>query len=447
MVANVVRIIDAQERSSLEIPHEYLFDSRGELRFIPDATDRSLVRVSQGREHMVLQIGGVIGRLPITENLALDISPKFTISNLARLLALSDQSLNHRVGAERLYDFTEWTGFLPELLLRSFASELRAIQLEGSLRNYQRSTREDIPRPKLNFRRSEQQFWARGIVTRAVVEGFEFTLDNPTNRILKAALRHAIPLAADQESLVNELTIFADMIRSYGLVSNAPRSDIEQSFASALAEVPRFKPHHRRALWIARELINRSSEILAFANRRLSLPSYLINLDRVFESYIRNVLRSQLNELGSAYEVQDGNQKGFTKPLLNDSDRYVVMPDILVYEGRDRTPKMVADVKYKTRPKETDRYQIITHALSYHCRRAMLIYPKREGGPVGLVRLGEIGPPSFPIEVFEYHYELDGILADNEVELARNTKYLLGVRQRTTMQTTSQVLQSAMSDR
>jgi 5-methylcytosine-specific restriction enzyme subunit McrC len=421
-----VRIINAQERSSLEIPHEYLFDDQGRLKLIPDATDRSLVQVTQGREHMVLQIGGVIGRLPVTESLALDISPKFSISNLARLLALSDQSLDRKVGVDRLYDFTEWTGYLPELLLRSFATELRAMRQEGSHRNYKRVSREDIPKPKLNFRRSEQQFWGRGIPTRAVVEGFDFTLDNPTNRILKAALRRAIPLASGQGSLAEELTVFAESIRSYGLVSDAPRSSIERSFSDALAELPRFKFHHSRAIWIARELIIRSSVVLDFADRRLSLPSYLINLDRVFESYIRNVLRSRLRALRAAFTVQDGNLKGFTKALLNDSERFVVMPDILVFGDGEVAPRMVADVKYKTRPKEEDRYQIIAHSLSHHCRKAMLIYPKRPGGPSGLIRLGNIGPPSFSIDLFEYHFELDGVLEDNENQLVYDAAHLLG---------------------
>lgn len=421
-----MRVLPAQERSSLEIPHKYLFDEKGELKFIPGATDRSLVRVTQGREHMVLQIGGVIGRLPVTESLALDISPKFSISNLARLLALSDQSLDRRVGVDRLYDFTEWTGYLPELLLRSFAMELRAIRQEGSHRNYQRVVREDIPKPKLNFRRSEQKFWGRGIPTRAVVEGFDFTIDNPTNRILKAALRFAIPLARGHRSLAHELTVFAETIRSYGLVSDAPRGSVQHSFADALADLPGFKPHHRRAIWIARELIERSSEILDFADRRLSLPSYLIKLDRVFESYIRNVLRSHLSALGASAVVQDGNLKGFTKALLNDSERFVVMPDILVFSNKQIEPRLVADVKYKTQPKEEDRYQIITHSLSYHCRKAMLIYPARRGGPSGLIRLGEIGPPSFPIALFEYHFGLDGVLEDNESQLARDVNQLLG---------------------
>lgn len=415
-----MRVLPAKERSSIEIPHDQLFDQNGELKFVSDSNDRSLVRVSQGREHMVLQIGGVIGRLPITESLALDISPKFPISNLARLLALSDQSLDRKVGVERLYDFTEWSGFLPELLLRSFATELSAMKMEGTHRDYRRATREDIPRPKLNFRRSEQKFWGRGIATRAIVEGFEFTLDNPTNRIIKAALRRAIPLATGEGTMRTELSVFAEAMQAYGFVSDVPRSNVDRLFASAITELPGFKPHHRNALWIARELINRSSEVLEFADKRLSLPSYLINLDRVFESYLRNVLRVKLGAIEPSPEVQDGNLKGFTKPLLNDSDRFVVMPDILVFGANGERPELVADVKYKTKPKEEDRYQIITHSLSHQCRRAMLIYPKRKGGPTGLVRLGEIGPAAFPIDLFEYHFDLNADLEAEEDDFAKS---------------------------
>lgn len=420
-----MKVVPAKERSSIEIPHKDLFDDRGGLRFIAEATDRSLVRISQGRENLVLQIGGVIGRLPITQHLALDISPKFSISNLARLLALSDQSLDRRAGVERLYDFTEWTGFLPELLLRSFATELRAIKMEGTHRNYQRVIREDLPRPKINFRRSEQKFWGRGIPTRAVVERFDFTLDNPSNRILKAALLHAISLAKSEERLASEVAIFADAIRSYNLVASETRSRVEPWFDFALAEIPAFKPHHRNALLIARELIRRSSEVLEFADRRLSLPSYLINLDRVFESYIRNVLKSQISLLEENIEIQDGNAKNFMKPLLNDSDRFLVMPDIIVSAGNSDSPSLVADVKYKSKPKEEDRYQIITHSLSHFCQRAMLIYPARHGGPSGLIRLGEIGPKSFPIELFEYHFELNGDLSSGEVGFAKSMLTLI----------------------
>jgi hypothetical protein len=55
----------------------------------------------------------------------------------------------------------------------------------------------------------------------------------------------------------------------------------------------------------------------------------------------------------------------------------------------------------------------------------MLFYPCGRDGVSGLVRLGEIGPPLFPIELFEYHFELDSELADSETQLGFVVNHLL----------------------
>jgi 5-methylcytosine-specific restriction enzyme subunit McrC len=411
------RIIAATERSAVSIPHADLFGATGTLKFLGDALDRSLVQISQGADQLQLRIGGVIGRLPITENLALDISPKFPISNLARLLSGSDQSLNRRVGADRLYDFTAWNGYLPELLLRSFALELKTSDAEGTHRSYHRVTRIDVPRPKLNFRRSEQQFWARGIPTRAVIEAFDFSRDNAVNRVLKAALRCALPLAVGEKSLASEAVEFATMLRGLDRVGSVAIANIDAECEQAIRELPRFKPGHAKAIVIARELIKRASPVLEFADRRMSLPSFLINLDDVFESYVRNSLLAASRNFQEPLRVGNGNQKDFSKALLNDNARFKIMPDVLIYRGHADLPELVADVKYKTKPMEEDRYQVIAHSLSYQSKTALLIYPKRNGGPTGLVRLGEVGPPTFPIQLYEYHFDLGADLGEEEESL------------------------------
>jgi len=408
------RVIAAKERSAINIPHADLFGEEGNLRLLADALDRSLVQITQGLDQLQLRIGGVIGRLPITNQLALDISPKFPISNLAHLLAESDQSLDRRVSTDRLYDFTSWNGYLPELLLRSFALELKSIEAEGTHRSYHRVTRTDIPRPKLNFRRSEQQFWARGIPTRAVIEVFDFSNDNPVNRVLKAALKCALSLSFGHQSLAKEARLFAQMLRNLDRVSHLPVDVVNDECERALRELPGFKPGHAKAVVIARELIKRASPVLEFADRRMSLPSFLINLDNVFESYIRNILRKSAKKSFHNSRIGDGNHKEFSKYLLNDNAKFTIMPDILFYNAIEDLPRVVADVKYKTKPMEEDRYQIITHSLSYQSHNALLVYPKRRDGPTGRVRLGEVGPPGHTIDLYEYHFDLSADLGQEE---------------------------------
>jgi 5-methylcytosine-specific restriction enzyme subunit McrC len=412
------RVIAAKERSAINIPHADLFGEDGNLRLLTDALDRSLVQITQGLDQLQLRIGGVIGRLPITNQLALDISPKFPISNLAHLLAESDQSLDRRVSADRLYDFTSWNGYLPELLLRSFALELKAIEAEGTHRSYHRVTRTDIPRPKLNFRRSEQQFWARGIPTRAIIDVFDFSNDNPVNRVLKAALKCALSLSFGQQSLAKEARLFAHMLRNFDRVGDLAVDIINDECERAIRELPGFKPGHAKAVVISREIIKRASPVLEFADRRMSLPSFLINLDNVFESYIRNILRKVAKRSFPTTRIGDGNHKDFSKPLLNDNNRFMIMPDILIFDVIEDIPRVVSDVKYKTKPIEEDRYQIISHSLSYQARSALLVYPKRRDGPSGMVRLGGVGPPGHTIDLYEYHFDLGADLGQEEGQFA-----------------------------
>jgi len=68
----------------------------------------------------------------------------------------------------------------------------------------------------------------------------------------------------------------------------------------------------------------------------------------------------------------------------------------------------IGDVKYKEKTKEADRYQVIAHALSVKCNKAVLVYPATQGVEKGLVRIGSIGPNSSEIELFEYGFDLNG---------------------------------------
>lgn len=411
-------VIATRERGAVVVSPSDLFSENGNLRFLPDALDRSRIQINQGANGIQLKIGGIIGRLPVTENLVLDISPKFPIGNLARLLSRSDQVLNRRVGADRLYDFTNWTGYLPELLLRSFAIQLRHVQREGVHRNYIRNCRDDVPRPKIDFRKSEQAFWAKGILTRAKIEAFDFSTNNAVNRILKAALLVGLSLSDGEATLSSERQIFAENLKSYARISAVAADNFEYIYEDALASLPHFKVGHHKALEVARELIRRSSPLLEFADRRVRLPSFIINLDTVFESYIRNCLRNDLNVLNPGSQVNDGNETAHSKSLLNDNQKFTIKPDLIFRLSAHEPPFLIGDLKYKTKPTEDDRYQILTHTLSYQCNKAVLIYPKRSGRKGGLIRIGQIGPSEFPIDLFEYHFDLSSNLENEEKSLA-----------------------------
>ena len=63
------------------------------------------------------------------------------------------------------------------------------------------------------------------------------------------------------------------------------------------------------------------------------------------------------------------------------------------------------DAKYKDKATESDRYQIISHALSFGANKAILVMPLSERSASGLLRQGRIGEPG--IEIYEYYFNLE----------------------------------------
>jgi 5-methylcytosine-specific restriction endonuclease McrBC regulatory subunit McrC len=158
---------------------------------------------------------------------------------------------------------------------------------------------------------------------------------------------------------------------------------------------------------------NRSVDIET-AGKDISLLSFVVNLEDVFEKYARNVIRDFFRRCGSDLGVGNGNRESRGR-LFFDNPNIPVKPDIVV--GDTRAPKLVADVKYKPRVSEVDRYQTISHAASYGTKKAMLVLPAFEE-PSGLTRTGQVRDAS-GIEFYEYRYRLDSSLEEEEARLGR----------------------------
>ena len=109
-------------------------------------------------------------------------------------------------------------------------------------------------------------------------------------------------------------------------------------------------------------------------------------------------------EITSNVEIRltEGQKKFFNQPSEVKGD---AKPDIIIKTGDDC--KIIADVKYKIGSKDSDRYQVISHALSYGSNIAILVLPrneKNEGSP-SLLKLGTIGD-TYKVDVYEYYYDL-----------------------------------------
>lgn len=410
-----MRIIEAQERSSIDIPISELLDDGGQLKLRPDLIGRGLVEVKQSKSGFKLQINGLVGRLPITENLSLDISPKFPVGNLNRMVYASQVQLFNPFLAERPYEETALNDYLPVPLILSFEKSMLRLVENGILREYQRVRVEGPPKPRIDFNKTQQKFWAKLKPTSAVMEQFDFSQDNLTNQCLKLATVKAVSISRGSPHLSSCIKVFAQSLRQLSNVSLRDIGVIRRELSYASGKVPAFRRDYAKALEQAFKIIHSTDVSLNSSSNGIALESFIISLDDVFEQYLRAVL-SELPTLGfGRVATVDGNLPRHQRPLFADNKKYKTKPDLIVQDQRGAL--MIGDAKYKMKPSEEDRYQIISHALSYGVKQVVLIYPKHTKMPEGgLKRLGKIGGDD-GIEVFEYYLDLSGDLLTSEKNL------------------------------
>jgi len=137
-----------------------------------------------------------------------------------------------------------------------------------------------------------------------------------------------------------------------------------------------------------------------------------------------NSLRAKRNKFPEGTSILDGNKEGrkkfFNQPSFGKGD---AKPDIIIKKQDDY--HIIADAKYKLKTKDTDRYQVISHALSYGASVAVLILPKEESyDGANLIKIGEVGI-SIHIDVYEYYFDLSSNDLLSEEKLLVEALYAL----------------------
>ncbi|MHB9146300.1 MAG: McrC family protein [Symbiobacteriia bacterium] len=134
-------------------------------------------------------------------------------------------------------------------------------------------------------------------------------------------------------------------------------------------------------------------------------PSFLIDMNSLYEEYLTRVLQETVQASGLAVRAQEGHH-------LDEGRLIRVVPDLVFYHGND--PVLVADIKYKEPPdglpKEADLYQIAAYSRMLGVDRAALIYAGVVPRPMLLpsLRYGAV-------QVDVLQFDLGGSRADLEM--------------------------------
>lgn len=410
------KVFDCLERQAVDVPLESLLSSNGDLRILPEVRARGYFDIDYRGDKLTFVAGRFVGTIPITEEICINVKPKIEILDLVRLIAIAGGDIGVLRFFARGYEKrAAQDRTIISLLLVTLLEQLRQLESEGMLKGYRSVEGEGVFRNRLNVGRTLRRHWSRGKFASASWDNFAFTNDNAPNQLIKYTLWYCGKLL-DSYKLSDEFRMeLSEVFSLFDQVS----LDLHKRFLSPVKlllernALPTLRHYYYEICKTCLFIIGNDSVSLTVQGSDIDLLSFVLNLEDLFERFVRNVLQRALSSIPQI-RVLDGNREGRSH-LFFDSRAIDVKPDIVIQ--RNGSTLLIADVKYKVKITESDRYQLIAHAYSRGVRRAIFILPSYEMEHSGLVRSGQLLDRE-GLELFEYRMRLDGDIEREEVALA-----------------------------
>ena len=372
-------VYKARERERTTIPlADVLIDGRFDI--LPDVQAKDYFNVRFQSNELVITAGKYVGLIPINDRIVIDVEPKMPIANMLAILAAVEGDVVQLAVLQREYGLAEATPAIMEALAGVFVESLHRVEVEGILKQYRSfSIAGPSIKGSVRFGTSLQSFWSRGVGHAAVSEYFDLTSDLADNRLLRFAsqllLLHHINTGQLRRS-VKALAHFDELFARAGIESKPP-DDSEINLKESV-------PSYKRAIGLARMVVKRQGIELRDTVGGVSLPSFLVDMETLFEQYTRHALLRWF----TGVRVLDGNADG--KKLLFDSgDPRPANPDV-VFRATNGDCVMVVDAKYKSRESREDINQVLTYAMSYRTKLVALILPAAMPADSGMSELGRV---------------------------------------------------------
>ena len=287
-----VRVISLHERENRSFAREDLVKADGTSRILPETRELKAFEVRDTPGGFVLQPRGYIGYLPLTSSIALNLQPKFPLENLWRMLAVADEGYDKLVPVLRSYG--TFRDSPPHLMLaRSFCFFLRLILTEGVARKYTPQPFEGLFRPRPDFAKTTSKFLSRGDMTSVAGEEFMLSPRLAANQVLKQACIDFLRLVPNLSSWQPERHLLMDALNSLESVRPIPMHQGDTEFSESLPFW--LKSPYRSALHVYSVYCGHDHLGFSFEASGVSLPSFLFKLDDIFESFIRNAMRSAMS--------------------------------------------------------------------------------------------------------------------------------------------------------
>lgn len=413
-MAQGIRVVDLHEREKRIFPREELFDSRGQSLLLPETRNLLAIDLREVTAGVELRALGLIGYLPLTASIVLNLRPKFSIQNLWAMLAVADETYEQVLPVLRAYEAANVSA-PHQLLARGFCHYLRKILTVGVARGYYEEAYRGHFKPKVNFGRTVASYLSRGDDINVVSDSFTFSVNLHTNGLIKSACLDFLRVIPRNDNWQSERNLLLEALNVLHAAKPVRMHFGEQALASTLPMWVR--DAYLGALTVYGVLLGFTKVGFSYDAQGSEMPSFLFSLDAIFENFVRNTFRPGLKE--QAIAVLDGNTPRHQRPLFIDNTRFPIKPDLIFRKGK--TVLGIGEVKYKPKIDETDRYQVISHVVALGAPLGIWISPATDD-KVGLEYIGSIGTGA---RFYHYRLKLTGDLASHSALMVNEVAALL----------------------
>lgn len=425
-----MRIELGEERKEIDIPISEIVQDGGALNILPNVKNYFSIDYKPKNDKLTLVAGGFIGLIPINNNLAIEIRPKFSISNLARIVEVAEDKFKALGFFSKTYHETnEFNSVMFEFFAECFENELKVLFEEGILKSYVNTSEyTQSIKGRLNISESIRSLWSHGHFNKGAISYFNFTSDNHFNRLIKYTLNYCIRELSFLSS--RKAALSSSLIEFYSMFDNVPLDSDSKSLdyvadAIRLNKISELRSYYTNICEICRLILSKTGVVFDESGADIRLSSFTLDMAATFERYLLNSIRNNRDIFPENTSIIDGNNEGkkrlYNQPSESKSD---AKPDIIIKTGESF--RIIVDAKYKIKSKEDDRYQVIAHSLSYGAKIAVLILPKEKGlVSQPMLKLGSIGQ-EYKLDVYEYYFDLSAEnLAEEERLLSQRISTLL----------------------
>lgn len=405
-----MKIYKAVEYGTTDIPVDELVDNDGSVHLLPEVKGKGYIDIDYRGGALRIVAGRFLGQIPVTKNVVIDVRPRISIGNLINVVIKSNTKIDSIPWFLRNYLKNEELDFdnVFDFFAKSFSDSLNEVVLQGVWKQY--IQKETVPaqiRGRLDFKNSINRYISKGHSGRVVSHHYEFSADHPANQLvaytLNYCLKHLQKIGSENKDLIESLRYrYRYFERFY-----VPRREVDLLGARQLLSsnrIPNLRKYYSNIINVALAIINETAIELDRSGEDIEASSFVIDMSKVFESYIRSLLSESPEFKEKNVTVIDGNISEDNLFLFTDSKKFPIKPDLLIRNGNQE--KLVIEVKYKPRFSENDRYQVLSHAVATGVSTAVLVRPLfSDSEHAGINYIGTLGV-SKGIQLYEYCIDL-----------------------------------------